>query len=160
MNGGWDLLPPRPGWRAFIQDEAAAAIYDGSDWFAGAFSVSSVGAAISGDVIAFDHALGAGPTSDTSVAIPDRSIVLGVTARVMTAIAGAASWRIGVAGAEDRYGSGLGVALNSEAHGITGAPVGYYGDTPLRLSADGGDFSGGVVRIAIHRLRLTPPRLV
>lgn len=159
VNGGWDLVAPAAGWRAHVADEAAGAIYDGLAWRSGAIAVSSIGAMIAAEILTVDHMVGAGPTSDTAVLIPDRSIVLGVTGRVIEAIGGATSWRLGVVGAEDRYGSGLGVALNSEAHGITGAPVGYFGGTPLRLSADGGDFAGGAVRLAAHLLRLSPPRL-
>lgn len=160
VNGGWDLVEPEVGWRVFLVDEGVDAVFDGLDWKRGALAVSAVGAAAAAAVIWFDHAVAAGATSDTSVAIPDRSIVLGVTGRVISPIAGASSWRLGVAGAEDRYGSGLGIALNSEAHGPMSAPVAYYGDTPLRLSADGGDFSSGTVRLAIHLMRLTPPAAV
>ena len=41
--------------------------------------------------------------------------MLGVTGRVVAALAGPGltGWRIGVAGSDSRYGSGLGMALNS-----------------------------------------------
>lgn len=160
VNGGWEFLSPIFGCRVGVVDDFSIAVFDGVEWRTDGLSLSTHGAATESRVIAFEHTIAAGATSDTTTTIPDRAIVLGVTARVATAITGATSWRLGVVGAEDRYGSGLSVALNSECHGVTSAPVGYYGDTALRLTADGGTFSGGVVRIAIHLLRLAPPSLL
>lgn len=160
VNGGWDLIAPSIGWRAFIDDEQATAVFDGAAWRADALTTRSIGAATRAEIVWLDHTILPGPISDTASVIPDRGIVLGVTGRVISEIGGASSWRLGVAGAEDRYGSGLGVAMNSEAVGPTGTPVTYYGDTALRLSADGADFAGGTVRLAIHFLTIEPPSLV
>lgn len=160
VNGGWDLIQPQLGWRAFAADEAAVLAYDGGDWVLVDGALSTIGAATASEIAWTEHSIAAGATSDTAALIPDRAVVLGVTARVTSAIGGATSWRLGVVGGEDRYGSGLGVALNSEAHGVSGTPLAYYGDTSLRLTADGGDFTGGAVRIAVHFLSLTPPRMV
>ena len=38
--------------------------------------------------------------------------------------------------------------------------VAYYGDTPLRIEPEGGDFAAGKVRLAIHCLEISPPNLV
>jgi len=89
-------------------------------------------------------------------------MVIGVTARVIADITGAGvtGWRLGVAGADDRYGSSIGLAKDSVLNGVTGAPVAYYADTPLLISAEGGAFDGGQVRLAAHYILLTPPEIV
>jgi len=44
--------------------------------------------------------------------------------------------------------------------GLTGQPLTYWTDTPILLSAQGGDFVSGTIRIAIHAMILTPPAAV
>ncbi|MEH6360378.1 MAG: hypothetical protein V7761_06555 [Amylibacter sp.] len=41
-----------------------------------------------------------------------------------------------------------------------GQPLTYWTDTPILLSAQGGDFVSGTIRIAIHAMILTPPAAV
>jgi hypothetical protein len=65
-----------------------------------------------------------------------------------------------VAGSDSRYGSGLGIGLNSYLIGLSGTPVTYYEATPLLLSAEGGSLSSGTVRLALHVVQLEPPRPV
>ena len=110
-----------------------------------------------GRIVEIDHALAVGSTSTTVAAIPDKAIVLGVTARVTTEITGAASWSMGVSGSPDRYGSGFGTTQNSFAHGVTGQPQAYFGATSLVVTSAGGDFTGGALRIAVHILEIAPP---
>ncbi len=64
------------------------------------------------------------------------------------------------AGAIDRYGSGLGLAQNSWAKGMSGAPVTYWADTALEISSDAGNFDGGLVRLVVHLVELALPRAV
>ena len=96
LNGGWVFAAPGYGWRAEILGENQSAAYDGLAWRPGALAITPTGAATAACILIYDHQITGGPTSDISAAIPDRSIVLGVTARVTTAITGAASWRLGV----------------------------------------------------------------
>ena len=87
-------------------------------------------------------------------------MVIGVTGRVSGTISGALSgWRLGISGADNRYGSGLGLNVGSWIRGLTGAPVTYYADTDLLLTPEGGDFAGGSVRICVHLLQLELPNL-
>ena len=81
--------------------------------------------------------------------IPNRAIVLGVSTRTVTAITGATSYDCGIAGEPTKFGGSLGVAEGSTNAGVIG-PQAFYADTPIRLTANGGDFTGGAVRIAIH----------
>ncbi|HMR59622.1 MAG TPA: DUF2793 domain-containing protein, partial [Amaricoccus sp.] len=98
----------------------------------------------------------------TAVAIPAGAQVIGVTGRIVAGLSGAGltGWRIGVEGADNRYGSGLGVAQNSYLLGLSGAPVTYYAATPILLTAEGGAFAGGTIRLALHVVELEPPQAV
>jgi hypothetical protein len=154
-NGGWIDAAPETGRRLWIADEGRAAIFDGIAWSAGD---GAQGAVTESRVLTIDHAVAPGTASTTPTIIPDKAVVLGVTGRVLQALEGAGTWRLGVAGAADRYGGGLSVAEGAYAHGVTGQPVAYFGDTALRLEAESGAFVGGVVRLAVHFLALTPPR--
>jgi len=48
--------------------------------------------------------------------------------------------------------------VGSWLRGLTGQPVTYWADTPLELTALGGSFASGTVRLAIHLVELTMPR--
>ncbi|NNU81917.1 DUF2793 domain-containing protein [Halovulum dunhuangense] len=158
-NGGWVFLGPRAGWRAWNEAAGAAMVHDGAGWIEGALDAGAGGAATLHRVLEVDHALGQGTSVSVPGAIPSGALVIGVTGRVLAALGGAAtSWRLGVPGSDDRYGSGLGKGAGSHASGLTGAPVAYYGDTDLVLSGEGGGLDGGVVRLAVHLLALRPPR--
>lgn len=161
LNGGWSFAQPLRGWAGFDIETGRGVLFDGVEWIPEAVAASQGGAATLHGVLEYDHVIGAGPTSTLAAAIPAMSQVLGVTARITSAIAGTATaWSLGVTGSADRYGSGLGLGLNSYAQGLTGTPVSYYADTDLLLSADAGDFAAGAVRIAVHLLQLRPPRAV
>lgn len=160
-NGGWVFADPEPGRRLFIADEGAEVVQDGGGW-AEATGEGAFGAGASLRAATLDHAVAAGASSLTEPFIPDKAIVLGVTARVIAPLEGPGltSWRLGVEGAPGRYGSGYGVGLNAYAAGVTGAPVAYYGPTALLLEAETGAFERGAVRLCAHLLTLTPPRPV
>ncbi|HEX7775256.1 MAG TPA: DUF2793 domain-containing protein, partial [Parvibaculum sp.] len=90
-----------------------------------------------------------------SFQIPDRAIVLGVTGRVLTSITGATSWNLGVAADASRYGSGIGASAGSTVIGPSGSPTTYWGATSLRVSAVGGVFILGQVRLSVHYMAIT-----
>ena len=91
--------------------------------------------------------------------IPANTIVYGVTGRVLADIGGATSLDIGVAGATDRYGSGIGVSTGAWLRGMTGSPLAYYADTDVLLTAGEGSFGGArTLRIVVHFAELTLPR--
>lgn len=150
-NGGWVFSSPAQGWRGYISDEGQPAIFDGNGWVRGALGVSPNGAASMFQVVEFDHSFTAGSTSTTSVSIPQYAMVFAVTGRVKTAITGAvSSFDVGVSGATNRYSSAVGLAEGTWFVGITGQPVTYYGFTPIELTANGGDFAAGELRLALH----------
>ncbi len=160
-NGGWVFLTPKIGWRAWNEVLGAEIVFDGVNWVRFAGVVTAGGAASLHRVVEIDHTLAAGAVSVTLSVIPSHAQVIGVTARVISAITGAgvSSWSLGVAGAVNRYGNGLGLGLNSYAKGLTG-PVTYWADTALEITADAGSFDGGVVRLAVHFVELEVPRAV
>lgn len=159
LNGGWEFATPKSGWRAWVADEDHDVVYDGLVWLGGMTAAAS-GAHLAVQVASEDFALPAAVSAQSTALIPDRAVVIGVTARVIQAITGASSWAVGVPGASGRYGTQIGPHLNSELNGISGSPVGYYGDTPLLIEAETGSFTGGVVRLSVHYLKLTPPAIV
>jgi Protein of unknown function (DUF2793) len=160
LNAGWDFIIPWQGWRLWVDGSLGFAVHDGTDWQLTAEPISLGGALSALRQVEIDHSIGAGSTSQTTLFIPDKAIVLGVTARVTVAITGATSWTLGITGSPDRYGSGIGVGLNSVATGVTGSPLAYYGGSSLLLTATGADFTGGDVRIVAHYFELSPPRSV
>ena len=159
-NGGWVYVQPQTGWRGWLVDQHVAVLHDGSGWVNGGVAASVNRAVSALNVLEFDHAIAAGASSVTAGVIPQYAMVFAVTARIKTAFTGALSdWDFGVAGATNRYGSGLGLSAGSWVSGITGQPVTYYADTPLVLTANGGDFAGGELRMAVHCFTASPPEV-
>ena len=171
LNGGWEFVAPWDGCAVWVAAERIRVTRIGGAWTQEGGGArprrrrgprrrrEPGGAATAGRIVEIDHAPDAA-VSTTVPVIPDKAIVLGVTGRVLTEIAGAATWSLGVEGSPDRYGSGYGVGAGSYAHGVTGQPQAYYGGTPLVLTAEGGAFSGGTVRLAVHLMELVPPEAV
>ncbi len=158
INGGWNYITPKAGWRFWVADEGHSAIFDGSAFVGGLVTRSPFGAGTRVGLIEVTHAIAAGAVSTTTLVVPSHTMVLGATARVTQAITGTlTSWQLGNAGGPDRFGSGLGLGLGSWAKGLLSVPLSYYSPVPLELAAVGGDFSGGTVRIALHYLELTLP---
>ena len=80
------------------------------------------------------------------------------SARVVEEITGTATaWTLGTPGADDRFGAGMGTTAGSYGEGLLAQPTSYYAATPFVISPVGGDFAGGLVRIALHYLSLDLP---
>jgi len=109
------------------------------------------------NVLEFDHGFTSGAANITTQQIAAGWIVFAVSARVVANVGGPGSWSLGVDKAETRYASGLGVGLNAFSTGVTGAPLAYLSATPLKLTAEGADFTGGIARIAIHYTQINAP---
>lgn len=160
IDGAWTFFTPKAGWRAHDETDGALLLHDGASWspFPGGVSLAGAsGAATSLTLVEGEHEVGTGASSDTSFVIPDRAIVLGVTGVVTEAITGAASWKLGVADDPARYGNTIGVSPGSTVVGPSATPLAHYGATALRVTAEGSDFTGGKVRLAIHCIELTGP---
>lgn len=152
--GVFDFLDPRPGFLAFIRDEGRLALFDGGAWVS-PLAASPHRAAVAARVMEEDVAL-SGAYVESVAAIPARAIVLGVSTRTVTAVTGAASYDCGIAGETAKFGGSLGVAAGASNIGVIG-PTAVYAPTRVRLTANGGSFTGGSVRVAFHLLVLTAP---
>jgi len=157
-DGGWRFLTPQAGWGFFDPAEKARVTFDGTSWAKDTPRIHEAGAETRLEIAVTEHAVQAGPDNVTAVLIPSHAHVFAVTAKVSSEVTGTGgSWKLGVAGAEDRYGSGIGFADGSLSKGVTGTGVTYYADTPLVLTCEGGDFAAGSVKLAIHYLSVSEP---
>ncbi|MEZ5884817.1 MAG: hypothetical protein R3D53_13515 [Paracoccaceae bacterium] len=137
-------MTPALGWRAFVQDRGLEAICGPAELDRRGHDLLGPAPAHEAGVLEVDHVIGAGPVSASSAMIPGGVLVLGVTARVIEAIEGSLnSWSLGNAGAEDRFGSGLGVAAGSWARGLLSQPMAYWAPEALQLTAAGGSLPRG-----------------
>lgn len=164
-DGFWAVFEPREGWQAFIRDESAPRWYRHNssrrrNWISAPSIISivegSLGATTGSVVIEEEIAALAGSSVSSTISIPDRAIVLGVCVRTVDSISGASSFDCGIAGEGSKFGGSLGIAAGSVNLGVIG-PQAFYAETPILLSANGGDFTGGSVRISIHALQIAAP---
>ncbi len=164
-GGAWVRMPPREGWRVRVEDEGVLLVRVGGAWLtleaalnllvrgpavevARGQSGSSIGLHVDEELLT--GLSGASVTS--TIAIPDRAIVLAVSTRTVTGITGATSYDCGVSGDTAKFGGSLGIAAGSTNVGVIGPQA-----TPIVLTANGGNFTGGDVRIAIQYLLPTAP---
>lgn len=160
-NGGWIFVQPRAGRRAFVADQGAVAIHDGSGWVAGAVTLGQHGSGMIARQAAEDVTLAAGNFQVTSMVIPSGALVIGATARVLQAITGSATaWSLGTTGnsnTQTQFGNNLGKAAGSWGRGLSNPPAVFWEPVPLRLTAVGGQFAGGRVRVVLHWWELRLP---
>lgn len=159
QDGAWVFVTPKTGWRLFDLSQATHKTFKSGRWTAEASGGSGGGGALV-DGLAFsalevEHTITAGTFNNTSLIIPDRALVLGVTARVSQAMN--VKWKLGVGDGIDRYGSQIGAEMGAINVGVSGAPTAYYANTPLRLSAQTGRLSRGRVKLRLYLMRLSLP---
>ena len=159
VNGGWEFVEARKGFRAYILDIGAPALFDGSDWRVGGISLTPSGGGMNFVSREIDVTLSSGGSVVTSIAFPARSLAFGVTGLVTQTISGAPSFTLGVAAETVRYGTGLSTAQNSWISGPA-TPLVYWSDTVLVMTSEGADFSGGALRLVAHYAELVWPDAV
>lgn len=163
--GAWEALPPAEGVLAWVRDENQMLAFDGAAWvplsatFKSLTAAASPGLASTRLEIREEEVTLSGASTATGIVIPARAIVLAVSTRTTVAVTGATAYSCGVAGEASKFGGSLGVAKNASNIGVIG-PTAYYADTPVLLTAIGGAFTGGKVRVAIHLLRFDAPASV
>lgn len=101
-----------------------------------------------------------GATCTATNLIPAGAMVVGVTTRVTTLVTGATTFDIGDGSTADLFGDDEAVAANSTTgladHKATWTgPKLYAAATNVVLTANGGNFSAGVVRITVHYMSLS-----
>jgi len=161
--GGWRRLQPPPGQIAWVADEAQVLLFDGA-WkrLSQFIAHESVTAALSANgartrlSIREEDVTLLGPHVATTMVIPSRAIVLSVGTRTLTTVTGASAYDCGISGEPGKFGGSLGAAAGSTNQGVIG-PQAFYADTPLRITAIGANFTGGVVRAAVHLLQFDLP---
>lgn len=157
-NGGWVFVGAMRGMQAFVADRGVTAIHDGAVWVAGAENLGGFGSALVTGLSEAEVDLLAGTQMITDVFIPSGAMVIGAVARVVQPITGnLTSWRLGTNGATNRFGQGLGKDAGSWARGMLGSPMTYYQPEPLLITAEGGSFTGGRIKLAVHWWELRLP---
>ena len=98
-----------------------------------------------------------GASVASTISFPNQCLIIGVSCRVVTAITGATSFEIGrTGGAVSEFGT-IGITAGTTNSGILGNPNGNYAATTVTLTAVGGSFTAGAVRIQLNYILLNPP---
>lgn len=153
VDEAWHFLAPSEGWRVWDKKAAGFKVYSNAQWhdLAQTITVSDI------TTQQLDHTITPGASNDTALVIAERDIVLGITARVMTALPSGQKWKLGVAADSGRYGTHIGGAQGSTNIGVSGQPQAYYSASPVRITVQSGTLSSGQIRLKLCVLRLTLP---
>ncbi|WP_457649649.1 DUF2793 domain-containing protein [Profundibacter sp.] len=163
-GGAWMRLQPKDGWIVWVEDESLIVNRSAGSWNTNVLLKSNnvevargaLGGAISLQVIEETLSGLSGATVDSTVVIPNRSICLGVSTRVVTTITGPANFHCGISGTLGKFGSYLDLNAGSINIGVIG-PQAFYADTPIVLAGNQGNFNSGAVAISIYVLTFAPP---
>jgi hypothetical protein len=154
--GGWTRITPAPGLKAWVRDERLTLTYEDGVWRDGVALTANGGRVT---LRAKEEELtltGAFVETADAAFIPNRAIVLGVASRTTAAITGPTSYAVGTAANTTQFGDLLGIAAGSTNVGVIG-PAGIYADTKVRVTANGGAFTAGQVRLAVYFLEMSAP---
>lgn len=159
QNIAWSIYTPKAGWVTYIEDEEVSIKRNGSVWAAGSQAAASSDNGGSTTLMAVEEHLEnlTGPQVTTTIELPSRCIVFGISTLVTTAIGGATSFNCGDSGAPTRFGSGLSITSGSTDEGTIGADAPYTVATPIVITAVGGDFTSGAIRVCLRYIVLSPP---
>lgn len=145
--GTWREASPEIGWRVLVADEGAPRVYAGAGvWRPGSALGPSYGSAAGLAIREAEVSL-SGATSSALALLPARAIVLSVTAWNAAAVTGAASYAVGISGSPALFGSSLSPSAGASNVGVV-APFPTYAPADVILTAGGGSFSGGRVRLS------------
>jgi hypothetical protein len=147
LGGAWSFTDAAAGFEAFDATSGNRLQFLGGMWRVTA-SYGAAGARSANRTIEAEVAL-SGASVATGMSFPDRSIMKAVSVEVLEEITGADSYDCGIAGEADKFGGTLGIDEGSRNVGVIG-PVAIYQDTEIILTANGGSFTGGRVRLAMH----------
>jgi hypothetical protein len=155
-GGGWIRVIPVSGLKAWVKAERLTIIYEDGIWRDG-IALTVHGGRVTLRAKEEEVTL-AGAFVDTTDAASFR------TARLSSVWPRAPHSRsparprmaIGIAGNTTQFGNLLGVTLNSTNNGVVG-PTAFYADTKVRVTANGGNFTAGKVRLIIYFLEMSIP---
>ncbi|MBO6798440.1 DUF2793 domain-containing protein [Maricaulis sp.] len=154
-DGSWSEIIPQTGWQGWVIDEGTRCVFGDGHWTAAyetserVLALGEMGALTKAVLLEEELGALAGASVQTTITIPDRAIVFGVSVRTISVINGATSFDCGIASETSKFGGSLGIAAGASNVGVIG-PQAFYAETPVVLTANGGDFAGGTVRVAIH----------
>lgn len=168
-DGAWMRLPARIGWQAWVIAEQLMLVRLAEGWVTldaamgllvrGAstdLTEGPLGSRTRAAVIEATATGLSGSSVSTALTIPAGALVIGVSARVTTAINGAIGFALGIAGEPSAFGAGFGIGAGSLAQ-LPIPPRAFALATPVRVSAEGGSFTGGALRLACHTLSIGAP---
>lgn len=168
-DGAWMRLPPRPGWRLWVLAEDVMLVRLAAGWVTldaamgllvrGAstnLAEGALGSTTRAAVIEASVSGLSGSSVTTALTIPTGALVIGVSARVTTAIIGATDFALGTAAEPSAFGAGFGPGLGALAE-LPIVPRAFALAMPVRVSAEGGNFTGGALRLACHILSIGAP---
>ncbi|MDB2414176.1 DUF2793 domain-containing protein [Rickettsiales bacterium] len=156
LTGGWIFYTPFKWMDAVVESLDTRVTYDGTTWVPFGLIMKDTGEYLRVGHQQEDVTVDSGASKDTTITIPNRSILLTVNVRVLTAVTGASSFDVGISGETSKFGGSIGVGQDSTNIGIIG-PTAFYSDTAVRLTANGSDFTGGVIRATMQYLQPRGP---
>lgn len=118
---------------------------------AGDFTLQSPRGAISNLKFVESQVTLSGATTAATGLIPAGSTVYGCVAKVTTAVTGATTWDLGDGTDADKWCNDVGLTAGtacSPANATVGAPAWYAAATNPTFTANGSNFTGGVVRLS------------
>ena len=136
-DGAWLRLPPRTGWRAWVEDEGLLLVYDGSGW------VATTPAALQNMAL-----LGIGTTADAANPFSAK-----LNAALWTAKTVAEGGNGGLFYTMSKEAAGDDLGLTLQTGFVTKALLGLFGSDKFRLavSPDGNTFFDGLIVDKIGR---------
>lgn len=168
-DGAWMRLSARIGWRIWVIAEQLMLVRLVAGWVSLDAAMGLLVRGASTDLA--EGALGgqtraavieasvsglSGSSVTTALTIPAGALVIGISARVTTAITGATGFALGIAAEPSVFGAGVGIGSGSLAQ-LPISPRAFALATPVRVSAEGGSFTGGALRLGCHALSIGAP---
>lgn len=154
LSASWSFVEPGIGLAAYIVDEDRLAVWTGTAWTSDQV-VSTHGATAGLTMLEVETTGLAGAYVETGLVIPAGSLVVCAAPRNTGAITGASGYQLGIDGTPALFGSGFGISLGATAMRPCAVPI--LVDTPLRITSEGSDFTGGAVRAAVSLVRFGAP---
>ena len=155
-SGGWLRIVPVAGVKAWVRAERLTLTYEDGIWRDG-IGLTAHGGRVTLRAKEEELTLSGTFTETADAAfIPDRAIVLGVAARTTEAITGATSYGVGISTEAAKFGDLLGISPGAINVGVIG-PTGFYADARVRVTANGGAFAAGKVRLIVYFLEMGAP---
>lgn len=160
INGGWEFFSPPVGWSVWVESLCSVVTFIGKDWLIGAMSVGSAGQSTSLSIINYRQSLVSGDRVVTEKFIPDKTIVIGVTALVKSELIGSNTWSLGSLDSYNRYGENHSAAFGAKIIGVTSTPLTYFGDSELVITPENGKtFDSGEILFCVHAMNIYAPSL-